>query len=404
MILKSEIEAAVKRQVNVLKKKKDSLQRSKLGEIELSPNYIVIITGIRRCGKSTLMYQLAEKEDQSKSWFNFEDSRVFGFEVSDFHKLREVFNEKNTHYYFDEIQNVESWEVFIRELHEEENTICITGSNASMLSKELGTKLTGRNIQIELFPFSYKEYCSFRKLERNPKSYASYLEEGGFPDYLKNKQKEYLQQLFRDIIYRDIIVRYGIRNAKVMIEIALFLISNSAKEYSLNNIRKAFGVGSTNSVANYVQWLEDAYMLFSIPRFSWSLKSVSVNPKKVYTVDTGFANANSLSFTNDVGRLFENSIFLELRRNHKEIYYFREKGECDFIVKQGKEILHVLQVCVEVTPDNLNREVNGLVEALVFFDKPDGVIVTLSQDDVLEKNGKTIHLVSAYKWLKNGLL
>ena len=399
MVLKSEITAVVNRQKLLLRKKKVGLVRSKLQEIKLSSNYVLIITGIRRCGKSTLMHQISNSVNAKIGWFNFEDSRVFGFEITDFSKLNEVFGEKVTHYFFDEVQNVENWELFIRELHDDEKTICITGSNAAMLSKELGTKLTGRNIQMELFPFSYDEYCDFKKLKKNADSFAGYLTDGGFPDYLKDNQKEYLQQLFRDIIYRDIIVRYGIRNANVMVEIALFLISNSAKEYSLNNIRKAFGVGSTNSVANYVQWLEDAYLLFSVPRFSWSLKSVSVNLKKIYTIDTGFAQANSLSFTDDVGRLFENSIFLELRRNYKEIYYFREKGECDFIVKRNKEIIHVLQVCAEVTPDNLDREVNGLVEALAFFDKPEGVIVTLNQDDILHRNGRTIRLVPAYSWL-----
>ena len=399
MVLKVEIEKSFQVQQSNWKKKKTGLKRDKLPAIKLSTNYILIITGIRRCGKSTLMNQLAVQQQEKSVWFNFEDSRIFGFELSDFSKLNEVFGEDVETYFFDEVQNVENWEVFIRELHDQEKTICITGSNAALLSKELGTKLTGRNIQIELFPFSYQEYCKFFQLEFSDKSFSKYLTDGGFPDYLKNKQKEYLQQLFRDIIYRDIIVRHGIRNANLMVEIALFLISNAAKEYSLNGIKKAFGVGSANSVANYVQWLEDAYLLFSVPKFSWSLKSVAVNPKKIYTIDTGFAQANSLSFTNDKGRLFENAIFLELRRNYKEIYYFREKGECDFIVKNGKEILYVIQVCVKVHTDNMKREVQGLVEALTFFNKDEGVIITLNQDDVLIESNKKINLISANNWL-----
>ena len=399
MVLKSEIENSFNIQQNNWKKKKFGLERNKLTDIKLSSEVILIITGIRRCGKSTLMHQLSTKQKGKSVWFNFEDSRIFGFELSDFSKLNDVLGESVATYFFDEIQNVENWEVFIREMHDQEKTICVTGSNASLLSKELGTKLTGRNIQIELFPFSYAEYCQFLKLENSAVSFAKYIEDGGFPDYLKNRQKEYLQQLFKDIIYRDIIVRYGIRNAKLMVEIALFLISNAAKEYSLNSIKKTFGVGSTNSVANYVQWLEDAYILFSVLRFSWSLKSVAVNPKKVYTIDTGFAQANSLSFTDDIGGLFENVIFLELRRKHKDIYYFREKGECDFIVKAGEEILYIVQVCSEINPDNMKREVNGLVEALTFFDKPEGVIITLHQDDVILQEKKKIVLISASKWL-----
>ncbi len=399
MVLKTEIEKSYQEQQLKWKNKSVGLKREKLSTIQLTSNLIVIITGIRRCGKSTLMHQISKQEQGSKAWLNFEDSRIFGFELSDFNKLNEVIGNVDT-YFFDEIQNVDNWEVFIRELHDSDKKICITGSNASMLSKELGTKLTGRNIQIELFPFSFSEYCKFLKLKNSTQSFEKYITDGGFPDYLKHKEISYLQQLFKDIIYRDIIVRHGIRNAKLMIEIALFLISNVAKEYSLNNIRKAFNVGSTNSVSNYVQWLEDSYILFSVPRFSWSLKSVAINPKKVYTIDSGFAQANSLSFTEDTGRLFENVIFLELRRQYKDIYYFREKGECDFIVKQGKTILHVLQVCAEVNPDNLNREVDGLVEALTFFKKEEGFIITKNQDDELIKDGKKITLISAHKWVK----
>ena len=401
MILKSEIAKSFTTQRENQKRKELGLERNKLDSIKLSSNYIIIISGIRRCGKSTLMNQLANKQEGEKVWFNFEDSRIFGFELADFQKLNDVFGSAINSYFFDEIQNVEHWEVFIRELHDTNKTICVTGSNASMLSKELGTKLTGRNIQIELFPFSYQEYCQFLKLKSDAYSYANYLDDGGFPDYLKNKQREYLQQLFKDIIYRDIIVRHGIRNANSIIEIALFLISNVGKEYSLTKIKNTFKVGSTSSVSNYVQWLEDSYILFSVPKFSWSAKSVAINPKKIYTIDTGFAQANSLSFTEDTGRLFENSIYLELRRQYKEIYYFREKGECDFIVKEGKEIIHVLQVCVEIHPDNMQREVSGLIEALHFFKKEEGIIITLNQEDTLTENGIKIHLIPAYKWLSS---
>jgi hypothetical protein len=399
MVLKSAIETSLKIQQKSWKKKKFGIERNKLSKIKLTPEFILIITGIRRCGKSTLMYQLSTQQKGKAVWFNFEDSRIFGFELTDFSKLDEILGETPDIYFFDEIQNVDNWEVFIRELHDRGKTICLTGSNASLLSKELGTKLTGRNIQIELFPFSFKEYCTFYKIEENEKSFNGYLQDGGFPDYLKTKQKDYLQQLFRDIVYRDIIVRHGIRNANLLIEIALFLIANVAKEYSLNSIKKTFGVGSTNSVVNYVQWLEDAYILFTVSRFSWSLKSVAVNPKKIYTIDTGFAQANSLSFTKDRGRLFENAIFLELRRKHKEIYYFRENGECDFIVKEGKEILHIIQVCAAINTDNLKREVDGLLEALNFFDKEEGQIITLNQTDILQKQNKTIYLTPACIWL-----
>jgi predicted AAA+ superfamily ATPase len=291
--------------------------------------------------------------------------------------------------------------LFIRHLHDRDKRIAITGSNASLLSKELGTRLTGRNIQIELFPFSYNEYLMFLQLENNLTSFNLYLEDGGFPEYLKSKHKEQHQQLFKDIVYRDIIVRHGIRQAKTLIDIALFLIANVGKEYSLNGIKNTFGVGSANSVADYIHWLEDSYVLFSMPRFSWSLKSVSINPKKVYCIDTGFAQANSLSFSEDTGRLLENCVYLALRRKYKEIYYFKDKGECDFIVKEAQDILHIIQVCGKIHPDNKAREVNGLLAALTFFSKTEGLILTLNQEDVLMINDVKVRLLPVWKWLQS---
>jgi predicted AAA+ superfamily ATPase len=215
---------------------------------------------------------------------------------------------------------------------------------------------------------------------------------------LKNRQINYLQQLFRDILFRDIIARYSIRNAKIVEGIALFLISNVGKEYSLNGIKNSFGVGSTNSVSDYVAWLEDSYLLFSLPRFSWSLKTIAVNPRKIYTIDTGFAQANSLSFTEDKGRLFENMVYLKLRKSGKELFYFREKGECDFVVKEKNKITELVQACYILTTDNLQRELNGVKEAMDFFDLNEGIIVTLKQTDLFILEGKKVHVVAAMNW------
>ena len=399
MVLKSEIEKSLKLQQSFLSKKQSNFERESLDNIKINSTFILIITGIRRCGKSTLMHQISEKIKEEKLFFNFEDPRIYGFDVDDFTKLDEIIGDKLNYYFFDEIQNVEKWELFVRHLHDREKNIVITGSNASLLSKELGTRLTGRNIQIELFPFSYSEFRMFKQLENNLKTFNLYLDEGGFPEYLKSKQKEHLQQLFKDIVYRDIIVRYGIRQAKTLIDIALFLIANVGKEYSLNGIKNTFRVGSANSVADYIQWLEDSYVLFSLPRFSWSLKSVSVNPKKIYCIDSGFAQANSLSFTEDKGRLLENIVYLALRRKHKDLYYFKDNGECDFIVKQGQDINQIIQVCTEIHSDNKNREINGLIAALKFFNKTEGLILTLNQDDVLKENDMKITLLPVWKWL-----
>lgn len=399
MVLKSEIEKSLALQRLFLDKKEDGFKREGLANLPINTGHIVIITGVRRCGKSTLLQQISKELREEFIFFNFEDPRIFGFELEDFTKLDEIVGDEIRHYFFDEIQNVEKWELFIRHLHDREKRIAITGSNASLLSKELGTRLTGRNVQIELFPFSYNEYLLFLNFENNLASFNSYIEDGGFPEYIKSNHKELLQQLFKDIIYRDIIVRHGIRQAKTLIDIALFLIANVGKEYSLNGLKNTFGVGSANSVADYIHWLEDSYVLFSVPRFSWSLKSVSINPKKVYCIDTGFAQANSLSFSEDTGRLLENCVYLALRRKYKEIYYFKDQGECDFIVKESQTIIHIIQVCAEIHSENKAREVNGLLAALKFFSITEGLILTLNQDDVLRINEVKIRLLPVWKWL-----
>jgi predicted AAA+ superfamily ATPase len=373
--------------------------RDSLQEIKLRKEFITIITGIRRSGKSTLMHQLIHQLDQDFAYFHFEDPRIFGFSLDDFPKLEEVLGD-TSYYFFDEIQNVPQWELFVRKLHDQGKVICITGSNASLLSKELGTRLTGRNITKELFPFNYNEYCTFYSYKQDSDSAAKFMNDGGIPLFLKTHEITYLHQLLRDILYRDIIARYGIRNGKLVEELTLFLISNIAKPYSLNGLKKTFNLGSANSVSDYVSWLEDSYLFFSLPRFSWSLKSVAVNQKKIYSIDTGFAQANSLSFSSDKGRLFENMIYLSLRRKFTDLYYFREKGECDFVVKEKEKVTQVVQACFDLNSDNLQREMNGLKEAMDFLGLQEGTIVTLNQTDLFINDDKHIRVVSANDWLK----
>ena len=367
-------------------------------DVKLSSSYITIITGIRRCGKSTLIAQLRKKHKDEFAYFNFEDPRIFGFEVHDFQKLEEVLGNKK-YFFFDEIQNIAQWELYVRRLHDRNKIICITGSNASLLSKELGTRLTGRNIQKELFPFDFTEFCKFKKLKSNLASLDRYLLEGGFPAFLENSDVNYLQQLLRDILYRDIIVRYGVRNAKLMEQLTLYLLSNVGKEYSLNGLKKIFNIGSANSVSDYISWFEDTYLMFSLPKFSWSLKSVAVNPKKIYGIDSGFIRANSHSFSSDNGRFLENAVYLHLRRSYKDLYYFKEKGECDFVVKDRNKVTQVIQVCYEMNEENKQRELNGLMEAMDYFNLNEGFIISRKQKDDFIIGTKKIKIVPAYDWL-----
>jgi len=399
MVFKEDISAAYSGQQNFLGKENQFVERDYLKTLNPSSSHVEVIAGIRRCGKSTMMRQIADKFYKKVAYFNFEDSRVFGFEVGDFSKLDEVIGQDVEAYFFDEIQNVSGWEVFVRQLHERGEKVFVTGSNASLLSKELGTRLTGRHLSHEVFPFSYGEYLAYFSSTDTQDTFKKYLLNGGFPEFLRDQNPEILQMLLKDILFRDIAVRYGIKNTHVLMDIGLYLISNIGKEVSFNGLRNTFNVGSPTTVSDYLSWMEDAYLLFFLPRFSWSAKNVSKNPKKVYCIDTGFAKSNSLSFTKDEGRLLENLVYLNLRKKFRKLYYFRERQECDFVVFDGNTCKWVIQVCSTFHPDNRDREIAGLMEAMEFLEMESGLIITLNQNDEIIKNGKTITIMEVRKFL-----
>lgn len=399
MVLKAEIEKAYKVQQQLLKVNVKNIRRSFLDDYSPDKKHIEVITGIRRCGKSTLMKQIISRYYQKVAYFNFEDSRIFGFDVQDFQKLDEVFPARVDAYFFDEIQNVDSWEIYIRQLHDRGAKVFITGSNASLLSKELGTRLTGRHLRHDMLPFSYVEFVRFTKSRKSVSSCERYLIAGGFPEYLSSGNPEVLQTLLKDIVMRDIAIRHNIRNTKALMDITLFLLSNIGKECSYNSLKRNFGIGSANTTSDYLTWLEDAYLFFFLPRFSWSAKNTTINPRKVYAIDNGMVNTNTLSFMDDKGRLLENAVYLYLRQRYKAIYYYREQKECDFVVFENKKCRMLIQVCWEINGDNKLRETEGLLDAMRYFKKEEGTIVTFDQRDTLYIKGNTIQLVPAFHFL-----
>ncbi len=399
MLLKETLKTIVKSQQEDLKNLNNGIPRNVTPEIDLNLPFAIIISGIRRCGKSTLLRQIMKKTS-GEYYFNFEDPRATAFETNDFPKLDEALKEAygdSDCYFFDEIQNVPSWELFVRAQLDKNRHFLITGSNASLLSKELGTKLTGRHLRQELFPFSYTEFLDFTAQTVGVQSFDMYLHKGGFPEYIKYARNEILHELFNDIIMRDIVVRHKLRSSKAIKELALFLLSNVGTEFSYNNLAKTFGLGSTNTAVAFVSYLEDSYLVFTVPKFSYSLKKRAVNPKKVYVIDNGFADVNSVSFSSNKGRMLENAVFLALRRRGKEIFYFKEKGECDFLVKVKNKVTQAIQVCYDLNEDNKRREVDGLMEALIMFGLEEGLIVTFNQDDTLEIERKKIIVTPAWR-------
>lgn len=369
--------------------------RYKLPEIKPYKGFATIITGVRRCGKSTLMRQMLSLVKGNSLFLNFEDPRLTSFETDDFRRLdKELVRRKIKNLFLDEVQMLENWELYVRQKLDEDFNVTVTGSNASLLSKELGTKLTGRHLSYELFPFSYTEFLKLKRKKDSLNSFDLYLKEGGFPDFLKTQNPSVLHYLLDDILMRDIAVRYGVRDALSLRKLAVFLISNIGKPMSANKLVETVQVKAPSTVLDYFSYMENAYLVQFIPKFSYSLKTQIRNPKKVYAIDLGVIAHNSIVFTDDFGRKLENLVFLYYRRLGKQLYYFSEKKECDFVIFDKEKLEEVVQVCYQVTENSLQREIDGLVEALQFFNLKQGKIITYNQEDEYNVNGLKIKLIS----------
>jgi len=401
-MLKSQIENTIVDQQKDLKEKRLYTERHINKRIKdfSSTNHILIITGVRRCGKSTLLKELFVHHSSS-GYCNFEDPRLNSFRLNDFQKLMEVFREMGLGsgiYFFDEIQNIPQWELFIRAGQDRGLKFYITGSNSRMFSRELGSRLTGRHIQFELFPFSYSEYLSHTGQEKGVISFQQYLKRGGFPEYLDREYPEILQQLLMDIIHRDLVVRHGIREESQVKDLVVYLLNNISKEFSYNNLSKTFSFGSVNTVISYLDFLEDSFLIFKVLKYDYSLKKRQFNPRKIYAIDTGLVRVNSYQPDRDLGRLLENIVFLELRRKSQEIFYHKQRKECDFVFLQKGEPIQVIQVCWELNDDNLDRELEGLREAMLYTKAKNGIVLTYNQEDEVEG----FPVVPVWKWLGEG--
>ena len=357
-------------------------------------SHALIVSGIRRCGKSTLLFQLLRDRYTQAVYLNFDDPRLYDFGIDDFVKLDELIKESGTTVLmFDEIQLVKGWERYVRQKLDENFQVLVTGSNASLLSHELGSSLTGRHITKELFPFSYTEYGRFHQMEPCAETTLSYIRDGGFPEYQKQKRIEILTSLLDDIIIRDIAVRYNIRDVRTLQRLTLFLLSNIGNRVTGNKLKTSFGISSVTTILDYFSHLEQSYLISFVPMFDYSLKKQNVNPRKIYAIDTGLVEVSTPSFTKDTGHKLENLVFLALRQRYREIYYYSGKGECDFLVMDKGAIVSAIQVCLEINPDNLQRETSGLLEAMEAFNLPEGTIVTLAQTDQFIQNGLIIKVV-----------
>lgn len=379
------------------------------------PN-ILIISGIRRCGKSTIERVLQQEFLKSDYYFNFDDERLVQFKVEDFQMLLEIFIElfgKQGVFYFDEIQNIEGWELFIRRLYEKGNKIVITGSNAKLLSAELGTHLTGRYIQFEVYPLSFKEIIQHtcpNILAKKAFStddvglllhhFADYLKHGGIPEYFKFRKSDYLKSLYEGILYRDIIARYGLSHEKALQELVYYFASNIGKEFSYTKLASMIGINSPHTVSNYCSYLEKCYLCFFVSRYSHSLKKQMQHNKKCYMIDPAIIRTIGFRISEDKGRLFENIVFLHLKMQGKDIYFHKEQKECDFVVRKNNQITHALQVTVSLFHEDVKkREIEGLVEAMKAYDLKEGLIITENEESLVEIDTYKITIIPLWKWL-----
>jgi uncharacterized protein len=384
---------------------------------EVKSKFAAALIGVRRSGKTSLAMQMAKGYRSGEVlYYNFEDPVFYpSSELSDLDELLSVAEEFSKLplklLILAELQNVPGWERWARKIIDQEKyQLIITGSSASLLSRELATSIAGRALSYSVWPLSFREYLQFSgkqiaDKERGLAQLRSYLEWGGFPEVVleddEETKKRILRQYLSDIALKDVISRYQIRSKRALDQIITFYATNLSSLYSYTAIKNAFGI-SVETVSDYTQALVDAFLFFEVSRYHHNLKVQSRDAKKVYCIDTGLRRVASASRQEDYGKLLENVVFIELMRRECEVYYYKGSQEVDFIVTQKYQPLVAIQVCASdmAEPGTYAREVAALEECLRELKLKQGTIVTLNREETIElKGGVTIACVPAVKWL-----
>ncbi len=422
-------------QKQVFLSKKDLFKREILQDFYEKYNKqkeILIITGIRRAGKSSLM-KLVWDEFKSKQsladdqllYFNFEDERLVGFDRKDFDKLLEVYYQLNSpiagkkiFLFLDEVQNIKYWEKWLNRLLEEgKYKIFVTGSNATLLSSEMSAALTGRNIPVSLFPLSFYEYYVYFKNQsldaksiydseqkiKIKKAIVEYIKLGGMPEYLKTESAELIQEYFRDILSRDIVNRYNIKYKQGLKELAHLLLSSIGQIQSMKNLSKTIEIKNIGTIKNYLQYFENSFLFFKVPLFSYSYKKQVYNPDKIYAIDMAFFHNIAFKISENAGSVYENIVFLQLIRNaDNEVFYYKTKEnfEIDFAVKRKNKISFLIQVCYRLNNDKvIEREERSLIAGMEELGLKEGFIINEDIEKVEIRNSKKINYIPLWKWL-----
>lgn len=378
------------------------------------PNILAVL-GVRRCGKSIFSVLIAKEMGKNFGYINFDDERLVGVRAGDLNKILQAFYELYGGVDFiilDEPQNVEKWELFANRLRRTKKVV-ITGSNSQLLGGELATALTGRHIDVFMFPFSFREILSFKPniyltegIAKVKGEFERYLKGSGFPEYLKFGPQIVIN-IYEDIVSKDCIRRHEIRNERSFRELARYLVSNFSSEFTYSKLSRITDIKDVHTVKNYVGYLEQAFLIHVLERFSFKLKQQIIAPKKVYVVDHGFANFMSFRLTKDLGRLLENVVCTELfnralERHGAGVYYYKNSWgrEVDFVFKQGAKVKQLIQVCHDISdPDVKKRELKSLIEAGKELRCGNLLVVTYDHEGEEKLKSKKIKFLPIWKWL-----
>ena len=392
-------------------KKYIGIERTTLSQIqmELKIPHIKDIIGVRRCGKTILMYQIISKliEDNIDAknilYLNFDDPQLADLEETIKASLH--INPDISHVFLDEIQNVKEWEKTIRVYYDRKKfkQIFVSGSSASLISRDIGKTLTGRHTTTILTPFSFKEYLIRQRIEK-PADISNreklmhhldnYLKNGGFPETISTDQllsKSILLDLYNDILSRDVVSRFD-ADLDIVKKIGYYLITNIGVLFSYNSVAKALNL-HYDTVKKYIPYFEEVFLFYVVPFFSWKIKTTIKKDMKCYSIDTGLRNVVSFKFSDDLGKLAENIVLIELKRRGKEVYFWKGVREVDFIVREPS---YLTAINVTFTDDITPREKEGLLEFKEKYTNVDLVIITKELEQIDTVGIKYIPL---WKWL-----
>lgn len=375
---------------------------------QMESRLVKVITGPRRAGKSVFALQLLQGRDFA--YVNFDDERLSS--AADFDLLMRavvtVYGAVTT-LLFDEIQNVPSWELIVNRLQRQGYSLVITGSNAHLLSRELGTHLTGRYLEFRLLPFSFREYLTAKAADPADEAmvqhhFNAWLHTGGYPEVVVNNTplETYLPTLFDSILFKDIVRRYRVKYPQKIHELAHYLTTNHSCEYTCNALKNALGFRSVHTVENYVSYLAESFLFFPVERYSTKLKELLKAPRKGYAIDLGLIEAIKFKQQSDIGRLLENAVAIELFRQGADFYTYKNASgkETDFVIRSGITTSELIQVTLETTaPKTLKRELTGIMVAARDLSCTQLTVLTGNETWEKDVEGQAIKALPVWKWL-----